>query len=324
MTTCGPSSPALPTAESDAAVQVLAHLAAERGRAQRSVAEALASPRYSRLRKGLTKALGRRPHRAGDDVSLVDAARRRFKKLRKAVAALPAKPTDEQLHAVRIRVKRARYAAELVEAAAGRPARRFAKEGRAAARHPRRAPGCGRRRGPSPGAGRLAGRRPGPLSAAPADRPPAPAPPGGPRGVSGSVAEAGATGPQGLGLTSGSAEGDAVGLGGLEAAGAASASSTRHAPRVASSQYVWQRKVPQNFASSVVRAMFTGRREVGREALDQVLGDDAAHPDREPQRDRRERDAQHEQQRVIGEAVGQVPAEEADDRDRRPRRSATR
>ena len=120
--------PALPTAESDAAVQVLAHLAAERGRAQRGVAEALASPRYTRLRKGLTKALGRRPRRSGDDVSLVDAARRRFKKLRKAVAALPAKPTDEQLHAVRIRVKRARYAAELAEAAAGRPARRFARK----------------------------------------------------------------------------------------------------------------------------------------------------------------------------------------------------
>ena len=118
---------ALPTAEADAAVQVLAHLAAERGRAQKSVAEALASPRYTRLRKGLTKALGRRPHRAADDVSLVDAARRRFKKLRKAVAALPARPTDEQLHAVRIRVKRARYAAELAETAAGRPARRFAK-----------------------------------------------------------------------------------------------------------------------------------------------------------------------------------------------------
>jgi CHAD domain-containing protein len=117
----------LPTAEADAAIQVLAHLAAERSRAQKSVAVALASPRYTRLRKGLAKALGRRPRRADDDVSLVDAARRRFKKLRKAVKGLPARPSDEQLHAVRVRVKRARYAAELAQRVGGRPARRFAK-----------------------------------------------------------------------------------------------------------------------------------------------------------------------------------------------------
>src|SRR6185295_19072650 len=33
---------------------------------------------------------------------------------------------------------------------------------------------------------------------------------------------------------------------------------TRQAPRVVSSQYVWQRKVPQNLAMSVVRATLTG------------------------------------------------------------------
>src|SRR5215467_8147252 len=35
--------------------------------------------------------------------------------------------------------------------------------------------------------------------------------------------------------------------------------STRQAPRVARSQYVWQRKIPQNFAFSVVRATLTRR-----------------------------------------------------------------
>src|SRR5262249_60627195 len=35
--------------------------------------------------------------------------------------------------------------------------------------------------------------------------------------------------------------------------------STRQAPRVARSQYVWQRNVPQNFAFKVVRATLTRR-----------------------------------------------------------------
>jgi CHAD domain-containing protein len=57
------------------------------------------------------------------DLSLPRIAARQFKKLRKAVRALPAEPSDEALHAVRIKVKRARYAAELEEV--GRPASRF-------------------------------------------------------------------------------------------------------------------------------------------------------------------------------------------------------
>ena len=50
-----------------------------------------------------------------------------WKRLRKAVEALGPDPADEQLHAVRIRAKRARYAAEVAAIAAGNPARRFAK-----------------------------------------------------------------------------------------------------------------------------------------------------------------------------------------------------
>jgi CHAD domain-containing protein len=41
------------------------------------------------------------------------------------MARLPDKPSDAQLHALRIRGKRARYAAELAEATVGRPASRF-------------------------------------------------------------------------------------------------------------------------------------------------------------------------------------------------------
>jgi CHAD domain-containing protein len=40
-------------------------------------------------------------------------AARELRRLRKAVAALPNDPSDDELHAIRIRGKRARYAAEL-------------------------------------------------------------------------------------------------------------------------------------------------------------------------------------------------------------------
>src|SRR5262245_385987 len=51
------------------------------------------------------------PPGTAKDVSLDELAAREFKKLRKAVDALPEAPTDADLHFVRIKVKRARYAA---------------------------------------------------------------------------------------------------------------------------------------------------------------------------------------------------------------------
>jgi CHAD domain-containing protein len=53
--------------------------------------------------------------------------RRPWRRLAKAVNRLPEDPPDEMLHAVRIRAKRARYAAEAVAPGFGRPARRFAR-----------------------------------------------------------------------------------------------------------------------------------------------------------------------------------------------------
>jgi len=61
-----------------------------------------------------------------EDVSLDELAAREFKKLRKAVDALPETPTDADLHVVRIKVKRARYATELATPVAGARAERFA------------------------------------------------------------------------------------------------------------------------------------------------------------------------------------------------------
>ena len=48
-----------------------------------------------------------------DELSLADLAANAAKKLRKAVNALPREPSDDELHAVRKKGKRARYAAEL-------------------------------------------------------------------------------------------------------------------------------------------------------------------------------------------------------------------
>ena len=59
------------------------------------------------------------------DLTLRDIAAREFKKLRKAVHRLDSVPTDAELHRVRIKTKRARYAAELAESGAGKSATRF-------------------------------------------------------------------------------------------------------------------------------------------------------------------------------------------------------
>jgi CHAD domain-containing protein len=66
-----------------------------------------------------------------DDESDADVlrglVRRPWHHLRDSVAALTDDPADAELHAVRIRVKRARYAAEAVEPAFGKRARAFAR-----------------------------------------------------------------------------------------------------------------------------------------------------------------------------------------------------
>jgi CHAD domain-containing protein len=58
-------------------------------------------------------------------LSLPAIAAGQFRKLRKAVKALPETPSNDDLHAVRIKVKRARYAAELAQTLVGRPAKQF-------------------------------------------------------------------------------------------------------------------------------------------------------------------------------------------------------
>ncbi len=108
---------------------VLGRLDAERTRARERLLAALNDPRYAKLRDRLEDAI-QHPRVVAVDVSLPDVAAREFKKLRKAVQALPKKPSARDLHLVRLKVKRARYAGELAQAIVGRPAERFVDKAR--------------------------------------------------------------------------------------------------------------------------------------------------------------------------------------------------
>ena len=116
----------LPAGRRAAGRRLLERLDVQRGRAHARLLAGLDSPRYRRLQRRLEHA-GQRPPVVTADLSLPDVAAHAFKKLRKAVGALPKDPSDAALHDVRLRVKRARYAAELAEPMRGRPAKRFIK-----------------------------------------------------------------------------------------------------------------------------------------------------------------------------------------------------
>jgi CHAD domain-containing protein len=115
---------ALPADDRFAAERLLQLLAAERDLARAELLEALESDRYFELLDRLAE-LAAAPPASGRDKPLASLAAREFERLRDAAAGLPDEPADEELHRVRVLVKRARYAAELAEPVVGRPASRF-------------------------------------------------------------------------------------------------------------------------------------------------------------------------------------------------------
>ena len=116
---------ALPAPERRAGRQYLLRaLEADRARARAALRVALAGPRYARLLARLETALLHPPARPSA-VPLSDIAASEFRKLRKAIKKLRGQPSAEELHAVRIKVKHARYAAELVQPIIGRRAERL-------------------------------------------------------------------------------------------------------------------------------------------------------------------------------------------------------
>ena len=88
---------------------ILELLDAEREDARKELLAALDSSRYRELLAELE-----RPPALRDGERLVTAAAGEYERLRKAVKGLGNDPKDEELHRVRIRAKRARYAAEAI------------------------------------------------------------------------------------------------------------------------------------------------------------------------------------------------------------------
>ncbi len=121
----------LPPSEADAVGHVLRRLDADREAARATLLSSMRSTRYARLRTALSEA-AKRPRLSGratkrSDRALSRVVRNRWKKLRRAVDKLGPAPPDEALHAVRIRAKRCRYAAEACTPVFGKDARRFAQ-----------------------------------------------------------------------------------------------------------------------------------------------------------------------------------------------------
>jgi CHAD domain-containing protein len=116
--------------ERAASRRLFQRLEAERARARAELLVALEAPRYFALLDRLEANILTGPWLAST-ISLGEIAAAEFKKLRKAVRNLPEDPSADDLHAVRIKAKRARYTAELAQATVGRPAERFVETMRA-------------------------------------------------------------------------------------------------------------------------------------------------------------------------------------------------
>jgi CHAD domain-containing protein len=114
----------LSAAERRALSRAVAVLERERDEAGEALREAMDSERYLDLLAAVERA-ARAPHVVSREVSLGDIAVGEFRKLQRAAKKLPDDPSDEELHALRIKGKRARYAAELAEGPVGTKATRF-------------------------------------------------------------------------------------------------------------------------------------------------------------------------------------------------------
>ncbi len=103
------------------AATIMRQLESDRRRAKKQLVAALESPRYLALLVELERAADA-PRVRTADARLDRLARKEFRRLRRAVRALGKNPSNEALHEVRKRGKRARYSAEL---AGGKKAKKF-------------------------------------------------------------------------------------------------------------------------------------------------------------------------------------------------------
>jgi len=121
----------LPDAARPGATEVLATLEAARDGSHRTLLETIRGERYLALLERLIAAANDpalRPEAgAPAEAVLRTLARRPWHSLERHVAALGASPSDEELHDIRIRTERARYAAEAAAPLLGPHVRAFAK-----------------------------------------------------------------------------------------------------------------------------------------------------------------------------------------------------
>jgi CHAD domain-containing protein len=103
---------------------ILKRIERERTARRRSLLAAMKSARYTALLDRLEEA-ARRPRTRSARPSPVKVAATSFAKLRKAVRVLDRHPSDQALHRVRIKGKRARYAAELAAPGHGKRVAKF-------------------------------------------------------------------------------------------------------------------------------------------------------------------------------------------------------
>ncbi|MDQ1567613.1 MAG: hypothetical protein QOF96_2493 [Actinomycetota bacterium] len=127
----------LPKEDAAGVKTIVARLAREREAARVRLLEGMDSPRYVALLDRLTEAASEPRFAASDQGdgarqaaadALPGLVRRPWRRLARAVTALPEIPADEQLHAVRILAKHTRYAAEAAAGVVGKRATVFAKQ----------------------------------------------------------------------------------------------------------------------------------------------------------------------------------------------------
>ncbi|NOU11281.1 MAG: CYTH and CHAD domain-containing protein [Nitrospira sp.] len=107
----------------------IAHLRTQRAAVQQMVVSELTGARYLELIRRLQQA-AQNPSVVESPLTIRHLATREFKKLRKAISRLAPSSSDTALHKIRIKTKRARYAAELALSSVGKPASRFIKSAR--------------------------------------------------------------------------------------------------------------------------------------------------------------------------------------------------
>ena len=109
--------------DAEAAAGLLEALEDDRAAAYRDVVESLGGERYFALLDRLEAAA--EPPLSGDETTLKAIFHREAKRMRRTFEALGDDPEDDALHASRIAVKRARYAADLAAHELGKPGARF-------------------------------------------------------------------------------------------------------------------------------------------------------------------------------------------------------